>query len=150
MSTAARRVKAGTSMLNITDQLTDQARERPTATAVVYKERQLNFAELDEAVWLAAASLRQEGLAPGDVVGTTLRHPVAELVSVLALARLGAVLAPLPPREPTLARQVLAKRMGAVAVIGDNPGAAETGVPVIRMDPNWLAPRSDPIDQSVR
>jgi acetyl-CoA synthetase len=89
--------------LNIVDAcLTRWARDPGTAsTAAVVHEAEdgtvhtLSFAELDDQVSRAAAGLRALGVGKGDAVALFLPMIAEAMVSVYAVARLGAILVPL-------------------------------------------------------
>jgi acyl-CoA synthetase (AMP-forming)/AMP-acid ligase II len=78
--------------LNITDILTEHAARRPDHPAIEDGDRVLTYAELDRRVDDAAANLQSLGIAPGDFVGVMLPDSTEHLVTLLALARAGAVM----------------------------------------------------------
>lgn len=96
--------------INIADQIEARARERPWAVACIDEGTPLSFARIDAAVQRAAARLRDAGVGPGTVVGTTLGQSALHLVVVLALARLGAVSVALRPPLPPEGRAAVARR----------------------------------------
>ncbi|MFF6996335.1 acyl-CoA synthetase [Streptomyces sp. NPDC008313] len=66
----------------------------PQRIAIHYRERAWTYAELDEAVSRAATVLREEGLRPGDRVGSYGHNSDAYLIGFLAAARAGLVHVP--------------------------------------------------------
>jgi o-succinylbenzoate---CoA ligase len=76
------------------------ARERPEHQALVAGAETLTYAELDAAATRAARVLAARGVRAGDLVATVLPAGRAFVEVMHALPRLGAVFAPLDPRDP--------------------------------------------------
>ncbi|GHH14193.1 acyl-CoA synthetase [Streptomyces lanatus] len=70
------------------------ARRTPARTAVEYGDRTWTYEELDQAVSRAASVLLDQGLAPGDRVGSYGHNSDAYLIGFLACARAGLVHVP--------------------------------------------------------
>ncbi|WOX16924.1 acyl-CoA synthetase [Streptomyces sp. N50] len=70
------------------------ARRTPARVAVDYGERSWTYEELDDAVSRAASVLLDQGLAPGDRVGSYGHNSDAYLIGFLACARAGLVHVP--------------------------------------------------------
>ena len=120
--------------MNITDILTEHAARRPDHPALEDGERIVTYAELDRQVDAAAANLQAAGLASGNIVGVMLPDSAEHLILLLALARLGAVMAAidgfLPPPERREAAE--AARVRAIITIR---GAAPVGdTPMLTLD----------------
>lgn len=77
------------------DWLADQARQRPTAPAVITRVATLTYAELDARATALAETLTSAGVAPGEPIGARLSLTLDSVVGVHAMARVGAVLVPL-------------------------------------------------------
>ncbi|MGX9882610.1 acyl-CoA synthetase [Streptomyces sp. NPDC002276] len=71
------------------------ARRTPARVAVDYGERSWTYQELDDAVSGAASVLLDQGLAPGDRVGSYGHNSDAYLIGFLACARAGLVHVPI-------------------------------------------------------
>jgi len=84
-----------------TDWLRARARVSPEALALVSAGRQWRFDELDALASALAGRLWAEGARPGDHVAVLLPNTLAAVVAPFALARLGAVMAPLNIRLPS-------------------------------------------------
>jgi long-chain acyl-CoA synthetase len=67
------------------------AERQPHKTAIISKEEQLTFRELNERVQVLAAHLWQEGIRQGDRVGVLLPNSVAIPLSYYAAQKIGAV-----------------------------------------------------------
>ncbi|MFE6750926.1 amino acid adenylation domain-containing protein [Kitasatospora purpeofusca] len=74
--------------------------ETPDATALVFGEQRLSFAELDARAALLAERLRAAGAGPGTVVALALPRSAETVVAVLAVLRSGAASLPLDAEYP--------------------------------------------------
>lgn len=82
-----------------------QARQRPAAPALTYKDTTLSYGELDARVTTVATGLRRLGLERGERVGIYLDKRLETVDAVFGTARAGAVFAPINPllRPPQVA-----------------------------------------------
>lgn len=110
------------------------ARHRPDAIAVTAPGIRLTFAELCALARRAAAALHRAGLAPGEMVGFSVREELTRLVLQLGLMRLGCPSVTLASFEPLEVRTALAARCSVVTVLSDTDIAHPDGLPVLRMD----------------
>jgi long-chain acyl-CoA synthetase len=78
----------------LVDFVSEHARARPGAPAVVFKGRALSFAELDRLSDSLARSLMHEGVKAGDRVALVLPNCPQFVISELAVWKLGAIVAP--------------------------------------------------------
>jgi crotonobetaine/carnitine-CoA ligase len=77
--------------------LDSRAAAAPQRECLVFEQRAITYAGLRERVGRAAALLRQRGVRSGDRLGVmTTNHP-STVVTLLALARIGAVMVPVNP-----------------------------------------------------
>jgi len=113
-----------------TDWLRARARISPEALALVSDGRQWRFDELDALASALAGHLWAEGARPGDHVAVLLPNTLAAVVAPFALARLGAVMAPLNTRLPAgeVAWQV-ARADASALLVCECTEAQATGVP---------------------
>lgn len=126
--------------MNLANALTYQAQTRPHAAALIQEGLTLSFARLERAVWRAAAALRAQGIGPQDLVGVGMGNYVLNIVTTLALARLGAVSLGLNPIMPAARRRAIADRFRPGAVIVFKPEHGIEGFPTIQADPDWMRP----------
>ncbi|HFQ92695.1 MAG TPA: 2-succinylbenzoate-CoA ligase, partial [Anaerolineae bacterium] len=80
------------------DWLTARVNASPGALALVIGEERWTYGELDGLVQGVYGRLQQTGVQPGDFVAVLLPNNLAYICLIHALARLGAVLAPLNTR----------------------------------------------------
>ncbi|MBN8226734.1 amino acid adenylation domain-containing protein [Corallococcus macrosporus] len=78
-----------------------QVARTPDNVAVLFKDAQLTYRELDARAGQLAAWLRGAGVKPGDIVGICLERSVETLVSVLAVMAAGAAYVPIDPAYPS-------------------------------------------------
>ena len=84
--------------MNISHSISEHALARPDHPAIEDGDRVITYAELDRRVDGAAANLYAAGITPGDVVGVMLPDSAEYLITLLALARAGAVIMAIPTR----------------------------------------------------
>lgn len=105
--------------MNLADLVTRHAAATPESPAVIDHGRTCTWRELDAAVRQAAAGLRKQGIAAGDVVGVRLPNGLPYLVTVYALARLNAVFLALGEHDDDLATRFRAKAIVTSLPQGD-------------------------------
>jgi long-chain acyl-CoA synthetase len=81
----------------ILDYVSDFARTRPDSRAVIFKGRDLSYAELESQSDAFAVGLAAIGVSEGDRVGLLLPNCPQFLIAELAAWKLGAIVAPLNP-----------------------------------------------------
>lgn len=130
--------------MNVTDLLTQHARNRPGHPALIGPERVLTYRDLHLAVLGAAMRLRAAGVGPGDLVALALGNTLAHPVLFFAIARLGAAVQPIHhlTSPPEMARQ--ARSFGAKLVIVEERQPLPPDVPAMVVDPAWLDARLTP------
>ncbi|GAA0724668.1 hypothetical protein GCM10009105_37460 [Dokdonella soli] len=79
----------------------DTARRRPEAIAVIYEDRTLSYAQLNDQGSRIAAHLRCErGVRPGDRVGIAVNRSEKMLAGILGILKCGAAYVPINPHHP--------------------------------------------------
>nr|AAM47273.1 peptide synthetase ScpsB [Saccharothrix mutabilis subsp. capreolus] len=82
------------------DVVAEQARRTPDATALVFRDRSLTFAELDARANALAHHLRAEGVGAEDVVAVRVPRSADVVVALLGILKAGAVYLPIDPTLP--------------------------------------------------
>ena len=77
-----------------------QVRETPGATAVVFEEQSLSYAELNEHANRVAHFLLESGVGVGSIVGLALDRSIEMVVAIVATLKAGAGYLPLDPEYP--------------------------------------------------
>jgi amino acid adenylation domain-containing protein len=78
-----------------------QVLKSPTSIAVVYEDKSLSYAQLNEAANRLAHYLRAQGVVAETLVGICLERSVALVVSILAVLKAGGAYVPLDPLYPS-------------------------------------------------
>lgn len=97
--------------------LLEAERRNPGGEAVISGGQRLSYAQLRSSADRVAAGLSMRGVAAGDRVALLLKNSAAFVVSLFAVARLGAVAVPLNVREQTPELLHILRDCAAVAVI---------------------------------
>ncbi len=119
------------------------ARSDPGRASLIQHDRPVSCADLDDQVTRIAAWLARQGLAPGQMVGVTLREERSHLAATLALLRLGCPQVALASHDPVPARAELATRCRAVAVLAETAQDGVADVPTLVL-PDLATLRDDP------
>ncbi|MFJ2828298.1 amino acid adenylation domain-containing protein [Streptomyces sp. NPDC087263] len=77
-----------------------QVRERPAQTAVVDRDRSLDYAALDSRANRLAHALVARSVRPGDVIGLHAKRSCDLAVGILGILKAGAAYLPLDPGQP--------------------------------------------------
>ncbi|MCP9888741.1 amino acid adenylation domain-containing protein [Cyanobium sp. ATX 6A2] len=111
-------------------QLFEQQVERtPEATALVFEDQELSYAELNGRANQLAHHLRELGVGPEVIVGVCLERSVELIVSLLAVLKAGGAYLPLDPEWPDARRQLLLKEAGGQVLINQE-GLAVINAPL--------------------
>src|SRR6185295_3162887 len=142
-------------MPNLTDLLTQSVAVRPDSVAIKRDDRELTYAELDDAAARVAGLLRAKGVRPGDRVGIMLPNVEYFPVAYFGALRAGAAVVPmnvlLKEREVAFylsdsgAKVLLAWHQFADAAHG---GAEQTDADCVLVEPGEfeaLIGRCDPV-----
>ncbi|PYE42370.1 non-ribosomal peptide synthase protein (TIGR01720 family)/amino acid adenylation domain-containing protein, partial [Paenibacillus barcinonensis] len=78
----------------------EQAKRVPEATAVVFEDRKLSYAELNERANRLARKLRSVGILPNQLVGLMVRRSLEMVVGMLAVLKAGGAYVPIDPEYP--------------------------------------------------
>ena len=109
-----------------------QVARTPDATALVFEDRALTYAELDARANRLAHVLRGMGAGPGGFVGLHLERSLDLVVAALAILKAGAAYVPLDPAYPADRIALYVEDSGAGVIVTTGalagelpPGAAE-------------------------
>ncbi|MER6077213.1 non-ribosomal peptide synthase/polyketide synthase [Streptomyces sp. NPDC001833] len=107
-----------------------QAARTPGATALVFEEQRLTYAELDQRVERLAHTLAAHGARAETTVAVALPRSLALVVTLLAVHRAGAAYLPLDPGHPAeRLAYTLTDAHPACLVTGEGAAVPDTGVP---------------------
>jgi len=119
---------------NIASLVYEQALLRPSNVAIITQQQTITYAQLSRLVSILARHLRNQGIEPGQVVGVSMAQSLLHLMTLLALAQVGAVSLPLHQAVPMERRLLAAKRFGASCVVSGRSEFALDGLDFIGLD----------------
>jgi non-ribosomal peptide synthetase-like protein len=101
----------------LADLFEESARRTPDRLALIYEQREVSYAELDQLASLAASRLLDAGVAAGAIVGLWLPRGIELLVMQLAIAKTGAAWLPVDQDTPVERLQVCLDDAAAIGVV---------------------------------
>lgn len=111
------------------------ARSHPDRTAIVTRTGEVfSYAQAAEAVGQLAWHLRTRDIRPGQVVGVSMGGHSLHLLTLLALAQIGAVSLPLHPAAPAERRLLAARRFGATCLVSESRDLELAGLAFVGLD----------------
>lgn len=134
---------------NITFDLIERAKATPDAPALILPDREINYRELNDLAWKCARHLHHKGVRAGDVVATTFSNEPMELVTILAVARLGATVLSVPNSWTDHARAETVSAASASCVVSDFQGVSSCGLPKHVIVFDSIADSDDPVDHGI-
>ncbi len=99
--------------------LEEAARSHPDGTALVCQDERLSYAQLLERSAQLAAGMAEHGVALGDRVAMLMGNANEFVITLFAVARLGAVAVPLSTREQSPGLAFMLRQCGAVLLVHD-------------------------------
>ncbi|GAA4401788.1 AMP-binding protein [Quisquiliibacterium transsilvanicum] len=135
---------------NFTTRLAEHARHFPAAVALAHRGGDYTYAQVDAAVWTAAAGIHAAGVRPGMRVGLTCVDQLGYALAMLAVCRLGASCVSLPPGDPVVYREDLARRLALDFILVDRQANRLPGFRGGLVDCAWgLREPGDPVDRAL-
>ncbi|MGW1209369.1 non-ribosomal peptide synthetase [Streptomyces sp. NPDC002499] len=104
-----------------------QVRERPAHTAVVDRDRSLDYATLDRRANHLAHALVARSVRPGDVVGLHAKRSCDLAVGILGILKAGAAYLPLDPGQPLERLAGMVEDAACPLVLSDHDSAERGG-----------------------
>ncbi|KHJ61831.1 non-ribosomal peptide synthetase, partial [Burkholderia glumae] len=105
------------------------AAERPGAIALVHRDREIGYGELDARANRLARHLVADGLAPGLLVGISLPRGIDMVVAMLAVMKSGCAYVPLDPDYPHDRLRFISEDAGLACLIADSTSSLVGLVP---------------------
>lgn len=109
--------------MNVAEIFERQARYAPDAKAVVMGSYTATYGQLLAMELVIAQRLQEAGVAAGDRIGLVAENPVGHIALSLAIARIGAVSAGIPPGTPAAQLDGLAAGCGLTHLVHGTSGA---------------------------
>ncbi|MFJ2545441.1 non-ribosomal peptide synthase/polyketide synthase [Pseudomonas sp. NPDC087612] len=127
--------------------IAEQVATRPQATALVFAEATLSYAQLDAQANRLAQRLRASGVGPDVLVGIAVERSMALVVAVLAVLKAGGAYVPLDPEYPRERLAYMIEDSGIALLLSQAPVLsrlpADLPLPVQLLDDPSLAQCSD-------
>ena len=105
---------AGRSVADVLRPWADEHRDR---TFLISGDRRLTYGQVDQQAGALAAALHELGVGPGDRIALDLPNWPEFIISMFAVARLGAVMVPLNPRYTVPELQYMLRHSEATVVV---------------------------------
>jgi len=118
---------------NIVENLRLHAKSRPSYPAMVHADKVLSYSDLWFKVTCLAASLRQKGIGQSSTVGVCLGDNMGHLISLHALAFLGAIILPMDIRWKTSEKNRVLFKFNATFVITESELDITSDIEVVRI-----------------
>jgi len=118
----------------------DQVRKTPDATALIFENQQLSYADLNAKANRLARHLQTLGVGPETLVCLLLERSAEMVISLLATLKAGAAYVPLEPALPKQRVSLLLEETGALVVITQERFATnvdEQNVALFVIDRDW-------------
>ncbi|KPV61276.1 bacitracin synthetase, partial [Paenibacillus sp. A3] len=114
----------------------EQAARTPDRTALVFEDRQLTYAELNERANRLARTLRAEGVQPDQLVGIMVERSLDMIVGILGIWKAGGAYVPIDPEFPEDRIRYMLEDSGAKILLtqGHLPGHPAFGGKVVNLD----------------
>ena len=127
----------------LSDVIRLHARTRPKRDAILSGDRSITYAALDRMVNGLCFRLTDAGIRRGDFAGVALGDNAEHMVTLLAMARVGAVTVPLDHRWSEAEKLSVASRFNATRILVDPDAGVPHGAPWLHLPPEWMAETGD-------
>ncbi len=117
-----------------------QAAKTPDNVALVYKDKQLTYGQLDSQANQLARCLRKLGVEPETRVGICVERSLAMIVGLFGILKAGGAYVPLDPTYPADRVGYMLEDSGATVLLTQEPlldHLPATKAKVIRLDSDW-------------
>ncbi len=104
---------------NIADIITQQSLTQPNAVAIDMMDTFISYGQLENIVWKVSTFLVQNGTKSGSVVSMMIEDEMVFIVTLLAIARIGATVFVIPGNMPTLMKKNLLNKVKTDLFITD-------------------------------
>lgn len=134
-------------------QIEAQAARTPSRAAVLCRDRQLTYAELNARANQVASRLTGLGVGPEDVVGLCVERSLEMVVGLLGILKAGAAYLPLDPAYPSERIALLIEDAQLKVILAQEsvkkllPGS---GAKLLPLESDWLEFADEPVDNVER
>jgi len=139
---------AAHTLWNITEVIEQHARRHPAGLALILADRVVSYRELMTAVNSLAHKLLSSGVRAGQTLGVSMQQTPIHLMTLLAIARIGAISVPVHPLLPKERRHLAAQRFGVSLLVSARPEFQLEGFPFLSLNGVDLAAPHPPLPPS--
>lgn len=133
---------------NITEVIEQHALKHPAGLALVLSDRLISYRELIVGIHTIAHKLLDHGVRAGQTLGVSMRQTPIHLMTLLAIARIGAISVPIHPALPKERRYLAARRFGASMIVSSHAEFQLDGIPFVSLAGVDLAASVPPLPAS--
>ena len=119
---------------NFTDLFTEQSKKNPQTAAIYLDKTSISYRQLDFFIWKLTTFLYKNGIRSGDVVSLTFNAEFTLLITMLAVARIGATVFILPKNTPHKLSAKMLKNVNATIQLTDTDHFTKTMLPFLLID----------------
>lgn len=139
----------GSRTSNITFDLCRHARITPDAPALLLRDRDVSYRDLDDLVWRVAQHLHDCGVRPGHVIALLFAREFTLIATMLAVTRLGATVFSVPRSTTHFQRRSMMVAAGVTILATDHPGDTGCTLPSLRVDLRTLHKEPARVDERI-
>jgi acyl-coenzyme A synthetase/AMP-(fatty) acid ligase len=122
--------------MNIFDPIFFQASIAPHRPAIGFPGGFVTYGQLASGATAAAASFSSRGFRRGELVALDLANPLFQILTTIALGRLGIPSITMPSQDPAIYAGLNVK-----GYVGDRPSTCFKGVNSVNADQDWFVPK---------
>ncbi len=119
--------------MNLIEAVGKAVAAHPNALAFIYRDKPSSYRDCYSMLCKIAKALHERGVKPGDIVGISLGYDPLHCITVLALARLGAISIPVAPNLTVQKKRNIVERFGVGAVVSFNDDIGIDGIDQIKL-----------------
>ena len=122
---------------SLTELFERQVERAPEATALLWEEQQVSYAELNRRANQLAHYLRRLGVGPESLVALVMERSVEMVVAVLGVLKAGGAYLPVDPAYPGERVRFMLEDAGASVVLTSGVEFKDGNARVVRLDEEW-------------
>src|ERR1051326_74800 len=129
---------------SLTELFERQVERAPEATALLWEEQQVSYAELNRRANQLAHYLRRLGVGPESLVALVMERSVEMGVAVLGVLKAGGAYLPVDPAYPGERVRFMLEDAGASVVLASGVEFKDGNARVVRLDQEWQGIAAEP------
>ncbi|HEY6218024.1 MAG TPA: amino acid adenylation domain-containing protein, partial [Pyrinomonadaceae bacterium] len=129
---------------SLTELFERQVERAPEATALLWEEQQVSYAELNARANQLGHYLRRLGVGPESLVALVIERSVEMVVAVLGVLKAGGAYLPVDPAYPGERVRFMLEDAGASVVLTSGVEFKDGNARVVRLDQEWQGIAAEP------